>query len=413
MRSYQCDNFVKVLSVVGVFAFVAGRAWHEALALQGGIPFYNFFFYGFSVLFLYYVVCRGILSGARVRRRISLVFFIIATLTSLLVIVVSYLRGDLSGVDESEFVSLYFGYILSSCSYAVLGYLSFIFARYYYRRLALAVFLLAVLPVFLITDWTILTIVFRDYVTGRTINYLLLGDIIVFAAIVYFLSSYKGAGPENLSFSMVFLLIVVLFINNSRSSLLAFILALFLAYFLVAFTSKVILKRGIGLVVCGIFGVAVLLTLAGADLLVQLGASRVVSLFTEGGRDGSLAARSLILEQGVRRIQDHFILGDIGGQIMHPLGITPLGSYIHNVLSHWEQFGALVFFCYLLAWGFLLKETAEAVQHDGKRGVILVFAGLYCVLSILFARAFVHTVFSAFFVFLAFQVSASFDQRRV
>lgn len=405
MSSFSSDSSLRGFSFFGVFAFVVGRVWHEAFSLQGGIPMFNFLFYGFSLFALAYIAFRGLTDPLGVRRRLSVIFLGLAIFVSLLVVWIFYVTGDFNGVSRDDFGAMYFGFVVSSISYGVLGYLAFVFSRSFSAGTLLSVLLLSLIPVLWITDWSSLTIVYRDYATGRTVNYLLIGDVVVFAYLLYLLSAGVDGSLKTGHYLFGGLVFIVLFLNNSRSSLIFFGVCFFAAHFIVSMMSKAIRRRSIVLSLVGFSAFSLFAIFYWSDLEVLLRGSRVLSLFLDAGADGSVLSRSLIMDEGLRRIAENFFLGDIAGQTKHAYGIVPLGSYIHNVLSFWEQFGLVVFLLYIGAWGFLLLEVYRGLRVNRVVGLVLLFGFLYALLSMVFARAFVHTVFSGFLVLIACQAS--------
>lgn len=405
MSSFSSDSLLRVFSFVGVLAFVAGRVWHEAFALQGGIPMFNFLFYGFSLSVLIYIAFRGLSEPRGVRRRLSIFFLGAAILVSLLVVFVFNETGDFNSVNRDDFGAMYFGFVVSSISYGVLGYLSFVFSNAFSPRAVLFVLLFALVPVFLISDWSSLTIVYRDYATGRTVNYLLIGDVVVFAYLFYLFSVVVSGALGVGHYLFGGIVFVVLFLNNSRSSLILFVASFFVAHFIASLRSIEVRRRSVVLFLLGCSAVSLFTIFYWSELEALLRGSRVLALFLDAGADGSVVSRSMIMDEGLRRITENFFLGDIAGQVKHAYGIAPLGSYIHNVLSYWEQFGLLVFLLYVAAWVFLTVEVSRSFRVNRAVGLVLLFGFLYAVFSMVFARAFVHTVFSSFLVLIACQAS--------
>lgn len=405
MSSFSSDKLLKACSFFGVLAFVTGRVWHEAFALRGGIPMFNFLFFGYSLVVLTYLIFRELPHPLAFRRSASLFLLSISIIVSFLVIFVFYHTGDFYIVDRVDFGSMYFGFIVSSVSYAVLGYLSFVFVRCFSARAVFLMLVLAVLPVFLVTDWTALAIVYRDYLTGGTVNYLLIGDMLVFTYLLYFASVVSADSSKARYYVLWLLIFVALFVNNSRSSLFFFAACFFLAHLIVSLTSLAVRRNTIVLFVAALCLFVILGAFYWREFEYFFQGSRVLSLFFDAGGDGSLQSRSRILEEGIGRISRNYFLGDIAGQVKHAYAIAPLGSYIHNILSFWEQFGLLVFLLYIGAWAFLLTEIFRDAPKNRLMGMVLFFGFLYAIFSMVFARAFVHTVFSSFFVFIACQVA--------
>ncbi|WP_157966523.1 hypothetical protein [Fastidiosibacter lacustris] len=71
--------------------------------------------------------------------------------------------------------------------------------------------------------------------------------------------------------------------------------------------------------------------------------SRIFNLF-HLAHDTSFKARIQMFDAGIQDIINHPILGVYGGQVYY---FDDLGSYIHNALSVWRQFGVFVFLVYV------------------------------------------------------------------
>src|SRR6056297_2487183 len=73
-------------------------------------------------------------------------------------------------------------------------------------------------------------------------------------------------------------------------------------------------------------------------------------VFLDLEQDSSFNARQELFDKGVRAIKNHWYTGDLAGQTEY----GGLGSYIHNYLSLWRQFGLFAFMLFIILILFLI-----------------------------------------------------------
>jgi len=72
----------------------------------------------------------------------------------------------------------------------------------------------------------------------------------------------------------------------------------------------------------------------------------------------------IALEVGWEGILNHWLLGDYGGQVKH---FGDLGSYIHNILSYWRQYGIVPFVLIIALLWVLSKNIFLVKAHRYPR----------------------------------------------
>lgn len=97
-----------------------------------------------------------------------------------------------------------------------------------------------------------------------------------------------------------------------------------------------------------IIGVVLLLAIVIGFVQELVPDHRVLRLF-DLAADRSYSERQAMRSLGLAAIGRHFLLGDYGGQ-MNTTGQT--GTYIHDMLSAWRQFGLLTFLAYVWLLGY-------------------------------------------------------------
>lgn len=112
--------------------------------------------------------------------------------------------------------------------------------------------------------------------------------------------------------------------------------------------------------------------------------------FQNLNEDPSVILRTSLNKKGLSGIKHNWFIGDYSGQIRYGI----LGSYIHNYLSLWRQFGLIPFisFC-LLIYFFILKSWKITVAYRKNRlhlpdTFFLVVGGAFCLIEIIAARSY-------------------------
>lgn len=113
--------------------------------------------------------------------------------------------------------------------------------------------------------------------------------------------------------------------------------------------------------------------------------SRISSLFNLES-DPSFIARIEYLRAGMIDIGQSPLVGEVGGEAKY---FGP-GTYIHNFLSVWRQFGffTFIFYIYLVLISLVISFYSVRMNksHTGKE-VFTLFIAMFCLLNVLFAKS--------------------------
>lgn len=207
--------------------------------------------------------------------------------------------------------------------------------------------------------------------------YLFLGDSFALWSIL--LLSFLQKKPF-FSVCIVFSSTVCLFSFVSRTALYSFILVVPI----VIYFTKASIKYYFVFILMGIF----LFKTECYDHISELN-SRMFA-FQNFDKDRSVITRSYLLKEGLSGIEKNWFIGDYLGQLRY----GNLGSYIHNYLSLWRQFGLIPFicFCFLLlyskikAWKIYFKLKKENIISPEI--FFLITGASFCLIEILFARSY-------------------------
>ncbi len=195
-----------------------------------------------------------------------------------------------------------------------------------YRKITIFIFIILTINILIHTDF--LGMKLRSgYSYTHAAMYLFLADS-------YVLSSALVLAVLNKKSHLYILIIISIFclyILGSRASLYSYLLAIIMIYFLI--------NNRIYSLVTVVFLVLLLpfaLMLADSSMIAD---NRMLRLIM-GFEDASELARNRLLSNGLASIWANFFTGDYAGQV-RDTGF--IGSYIHNYLSIWRQFGFIPF----------------------------------------------------------------------
>lgn len=296
------------------------------------------------------------------------------------------------------FIAQYAGFLLSFVSYLVLGVFLFRFYTNGSLSFVFLAWLLGVLPILMIGSLTDFSINYKLLFGDSGYDYLLVGDIVVLLSFVLLLKL-----PEYKKYFIAFVLIATLFIlfkNGSRSSFYAFSISLLISALIIYRTKALLFILFVSLL---IFLVIVTFNID----ISFLTESRIVMLLGTG-ESSSISTREQLHFFGLKRIFDNFFLGDMLGQIEHPIAVSPFGSYMHSIFSHYSQFGLVAFLLYVASWLVLYFFFIKKLNFYSKKEKLMILSMmLYATISLTFSRAFVHTIFEGFWVFLFLNVTSS------
>lgn len=188
--------------------------------------------------------------------------------------------------------------------------------------------------------------------------------------------------------SSIFILcsILGLFAFNSRASLYAFILIIPIIFLITKKTLRYFVFIGIILLIIATFSGSLNVK------KLQEANKRMFAIFNFQN-DNSFVVRERLEEKGIIGLKQNLFVGDYNGQLEY----GGLGSYIHNYLSLWRQFGFPCFlaFCTLL-FVFLSRGWKKFIQAHQKRGkspisaeaFFFLVGGTFCFIEILVARSY-------------------------
>ena len=107
--------------------------------------------------------------------------------------------------------------------------------------------------------------------------------------------------------------------------------------------------------------------------------------------DGSLNKRLIQFNEGFKVLKEKPILGEF----MYEYRVfRTTGSYMHNILSYWAEYGLINFLLIFVPYFiFLFKSYKYFVKYDDKILKALFFSGIYVTLILLFSRSYVSMIF--------------------
>ncbi len=208
--------------------------------------------------------------------------------------------------------------------------------------------------------------------------YLFLGDS--FAIWSLLVLSFLQKQPF-LSVIVVLLSAVCLFSFISRTSMYAFILVIPLIIFLTRKSLKYLA------IIMLLFFI-----IFPSDIFdfIQKSSSRMFA-FRNIEEDTSIIVRNYLFREGVSGIKQNWFFGDYSGQLRY----SHLGSYMHNYLSLWRQFGIIPFACFCILLVFSTLKAWKILWKSKKNNVIapeiffLIVGGAFCLIEIIAARSYV------------------------
>ena len=194
----------------------------------------------------------------------------------------------------------------------------------------------------------------------------------------------------------------MLFLLRSRTSLYLFLLTL-VVYGIFRYGKKALVVLVLGIIIASFTGFN--------DSIVQISpATQRMLFFILKKEDSSWNSRKELLSEGIKMIRKNWVWGDYAGQVR----VTgSLGSYIHNYLSLWRQFGVFPFLAFLLLNLYCMSNCYRIYKYRSKKKITddiyitgLFFCCLYFFLlgEVVFSRAYVSP-----YIWLAFGFNTRFS----
>lgn len=356
--------------ISGLFIFLS---WFpcDFLIYSQSLPLISIFPFGIFVTFLTFLAMITFIRGNSIKCNKPLIFWLLI-LIFLSFILLAFIRVVLdSNVDNIDIILVCY-YLF----YTIAGYLFGKSLQFFnFKLIFIASFILLVISILYATDFNSFSYLLLN---DDDLNYLRLAESFVLCS--FGVISYCHSQPFVI---LSFLLsILSLFLINSRFSLFCY---LFLGLLVIIYRFR---KKGVLLLT-----VFILLLLLFGNSIVEneiFMNSRIGYLVFNTSEDGSLITRINQINSGINAIRNNWFIGDLRGQVLYG---GSYGSYIHNILSYWRQYGLIPFllfsFTLILTWFYYFY----ILKFNNNRSLlILVFIYLvYTTTGVLFAKSFVYT----------------------
>lgn len=277
--------------------------------------------------------------------------------------------------------------ILNSIITSLLMYFIFFYMGLYYQDFEKIILKVISFTLLIVGICVIFTQIYVKDVwmqLNKSGSYLRISDTYVFMLLLV-ISRMKSLKTS--LFFAVFSFFVVFFLG-SRSSLLFYIISISMYIYYCSF----IIKKNIFMIfflIISIVSPFILQSIKWKDIVMDnFQDFRIIStLEADGG--GGIDTRKIFLENGLMRIIENPFTGNIYKRFY--LDNTG-GNYIHNILFLWDDFGILVFGVAILLILWLFIEVIRSKEY-----FYFMLPILFCILSMLFARAY---TFPYIFLFL-------------
>mgnify|MGYP000857669985 CR=1 FL=1 len=244
------------------------------------------------------------------------------------------------------------------------------------------------LNAFLNIDFNLFRISFEGFDSRNTGVYLFLGDSFAIWSLFFISNLHKN--PLWIAI-VVIVSIPALFLLNSRTSLYSFVLTIPAMVLLVRrFFNR--LALAISLIIIVFSGYL--------DISEIMKVNKRMFAVVDLASDASVVERAQLFRSGLYYLFENWFVGDYAGQLRY----GTLGSYIHNYLSFWRQFGFTAFLVFLWFVGVLFFNIVRVSRIIRREVLVLdpmvyffVFGGLFCLIEIFAARSYVSPYIWLFF----------------
>ncbi|MGL5486327.1 MAG: O-antigen ligase family protein [Shewanella sp.] len=234
---------------------------------------------------------------------------------------------------------------------------------------------------------------------GDSFNYLSFAD--KFAILSIFLIAFSSTSTIK---SVLFIFsVLILYIVGSRSSLVFFIIS-GMAYLFFKKPRMSFFYLSILIVALSFFSKNELVYYFG---LVPK-SERMIARVIDSSNDASEVGRAAYLSSGLDDIQNNPITGDFLGQVKK---FGTIGSWIHNGLSYWHQFGLMVFVIYVMVCAINLFMMASFIFDMARRSENKWFFYFSTCLFSMLSTALTRTAFSPETFFFIMMPFAMYDVR--
>lgn len=211
-----------------------------------------------------------------------------------------------------------------------------------------------------------------DYEVLRyTLAYQLVGGILPLFAIFAIFTLDK----KILKFFLMTFIAILLFLIQSRASFYAFCVV-----YLIFLLKEMGFKNFFFIVLFFIVFSFIFLMITNIELDQRMFA------ITQLNKDGSFNERIEQFKYGFEAIKNNWFFGQYGGQVIYNEGAiysNGLGSYMHNWLSFWRQFGIIFFIIFTIFYFSRLFMIFELWINNYKYSDFIFYLGLYMSVNIL------------------------------
>jgi len=217
-----------------------------------------------------------------------------------------------------------------------------------------------------------------DY--SRRLDYLFVGD--AFAIWSIFCVSYLKKHSN--IYILTFFILLSSFFIGSRAAFF-FLFVGFTVYFHIEMKNKLLLAFMVT-----VFFIVIILFILIDD--ISLLDNRMLSLLLL--EDASLDARSEIFRNSMESFKTHWFQGKFAAPV---LDFNNFGSYIHNFLSLWHQFGLIPFLISVYLFIVLVRDVLMSVSSNlnkdprlGTSVIFLTILSIFLLLEIILARSYAY-----------------------
>ncbi len=273
--------------------------------------------------------------------------------------------------------------VISMAAYFCVGfYIAGTYSGDDFRRYLSCCYFTMTFLVLLYSNFNTLSLDYSSLINTSFSHYTYLADLYCVLSFFFISKVFADSKFFYLGFLLI-LTLVTLILLNSRSAIVIFIISF---YLLLVIDSKVSNIKKCALIISPFIFFLIL------PLFVEFLSSnfeinnRLLNLFTLNFSDRSFDNREAFLEFGLIDIQNNWFLGNFGGQLEGPGDNEGVrwGTYIHNGLSFWRQFGLIAF---LIIVVLICKSLSLALKARNNTLLLLV---LYTILCYLISRSYMN-----------------------
>jgi hypothetical protein len=283
--------------------------------------------------------------------------------------------------NNSEFLDYY--YVILYLVYFSVGYYLYYLYSIDYKetdKLTRLIYKLTIILPFILFFFIVTNTASGAYVldfSGEHVNYLRLAEAYVLISIIAMVLAKK----QITMYVIITVSIISLFLINSRSALLGYIIAIVL----LQIYSKG-LKPILGLSIFVLILSEIMSYLP--EVMKGVEESRIGRLIYSTDTDTSLSVREEVMALGMEIIYHNPITGEHNGHLKYGEG-----AYMHNILSYWAQYGFFAFSALCLLLILTVKNSyvnvKTAVQHDRISKIAFIYLA-YCTFGVIASKAYVY-----------------------